>query len=80
MKYLVIEIQKFEDGNIANIVTVKDTRAEAESTYHSILASAAISALPLHGAMLMDERAMLIMRDCYDRQVVEPVFPDEEIE
>ena len=74
--YLVVEIQKYDSGNIGNIVTVKQTRAEAESTYHSVLASAALSSLPVHGAILMDEHAVPIMRDCYIR---ETDIPNEDV-
>ena len=52
MKYIVIELQTATDGSVANIVTVKDTRNEADSTFHSILAAAALSNLPSHAAVL----------------------------
>lgn len=65
MKYVVIEIQKTTSGAIANLVTSYDTKAEAESHYHSILASAAVSNLPSHGAVIIDENCMPIAWQCY---------------
>lgn len=65
MKYLVIEIQTLSDGSVANLVYEKDTRNEAESTYHSILAAAAISSLPVHSAMLVTNEGFCLMSQCY---------------
>lgn len=59
MKYLVIEIQTNGD-NVSNIVTAYDDRNTAESAYHSILASAAVSSLPCHAAMIVTEEAQVI--------------------
>ena len=53
MKYLIIEIQTFKDGNVVTLVTQKDDLNEAMSTYYSILAAAAISSLPVHAATLL---------------------------
>lgn len=58
MKYLVIEIQVSD--TVSNIVTAYDTRNEAESHYHSVLASAAISSLPCHSALIVTEEAQVI--------------------
>ena len=56
MKYIVIELQKIkEDTDISTLVSTKNTKEEAESTYYSILASAAISKIPVHGAIIIDE-------------------------
>lgn len=65
MKYVVIEIQKTAQGQIANLVTSYDTKLEAESHYHTILASAALSDLPAHGAVIIDENCVPIAWQCY---------------
>ena len=65
MKYIIIEIQTMPDGNVANIVTVKDTREEAESAYHMILAAAAISSLPTHAATILDSAGFTVMNQVY---------------
>lgn len=63
--YLVIEIQKSMEGTIANITTAYADRNQAESHYHSILSSAAISSLPLHSAVLLSEEGYLIASQYY---------------
>lgn len=65
MKYLVIEIQKGEDGAIANIATAHNTINDARAKYHSVLAAAAVSGLPSHAAILIEENGNLIARECY---------------
>ena len=60
MKYLVIEIQKFEDDKMSTPTYAYDNLNSAESKYHSILSSAAISALPIHSAVLMNETGFCI--------------------
>ena len=61
MKYLVMEIQTNADGSVGNIVTAYDDRNEAESAYHGILASAALSALPCHAAIISTNEANVLM-------------------
>lgn len=51
--YIVIEIQTNADGTVGNLVWSYATLAEAESKYHSVLAAAAVSALPVHGATIL---------------------------
>lgn len=72
MKYLVIEIQTNTDGSVGNIVTAYDDRNTAESAYHGILASAAVSSLPCHAAMIVTNEAHVIMGARYTRGVLEP--------
>ena len=58
-QYYVIEIQKYADGTYGHIVhpaydeDQMEARLKGESKYHEVLAAAAISQLPQHGAMLM---------------------------
>lgn len=54
MKYIVMEIQD-NNGTVANLVTAYDEQRAAESAYHTILASAAVSNLTVHTAVLLDE-------------------------
>ena len=73
MKYIVIELQKHtEDADVSTIVTTKNTKEEAESTYYSILASAAISTIPVHGAIIIDEMGNPIKNNHYTHKVAEP--------
>lgn len=73
MKYLVIEIQTNADGTVGNLVFAYDSRLEAESKYHTVLAAAALSALPMHACALMQNDGRLLARECYEHvQAEEP--------
>ena len=65
MKYIVIELQTNSDGTVGNIVTAYDSRDEAESHYHTVLAAAALSTLPTHAAVLMASDGGYIDAKCY---------------
>lgn len=52
-KYVVLEIQTMDGGQVACLATPFDNQMQAESSYHSVLAAAALSALPRHAAVLM---------------------------
>lgn len=62
--YIVIELQT-NDGVTANIVTAYNNRNEAESKYHQILASASISSVNVHSAVMLDERGNLEKSEYY---------------
>lgn len=63
--YIVIELQKNEEGVVSNLVTSHNTLAEAESKYFSVLASAAVSTIPVHSAALLSEEGFLLRNQCY---------------
>ena len=63
--YIVIELQKNDQGVVSNIVTAFDTLAEAESKYYSILAAAAISTVPVHSAIIVSEEGFPVKHQCY---------------
>lgn len=64
--YIVLEIQTFADGSVTTLPpTIKATRDEAESVYHSILSFAALSDLPMHAAILMTNEGKEIMHQAY---------------
>ena len=65
MKYIVIELQKTAQGAFSNIVTSHDTRVDAESHYFMILAAAALSELPMHGAVIIDENCVPVAWQAY---------------
>lgn len=65
MKYIVIELQKNAEGVVSNIVTSHDTLPEAESKYHSILAGAAVSEVPVHSAIIVSEEGFPVAHKCY---------------
>lgn len=63
--YIVIELQKNAEGHVSNIVTEHANLAEAESKYYSILASAAISDVPVHSAIIVSEEGFPVKHQCY---------------
>ena len=69
MKYIVTEIQKFDNGVVSVVPPViYDTREEADSKFYTILAAAALSGLPKHGATIITENCKLIMSKYYNRE------------
>jgi len=71
MKYLILEIQTAADGTVATLINQKDDLNEAMSTYYTILAAAAISALPLHSAVLMTNEGISLEWKAFDRRAEE---------
>ena len=65
MKYIVIEMQKTAEGQVANLVTAHNTLAEAESKFYTILASAAINDVPVHSAVIVSEEGFPVKHQCY---------------
>ena len=63
--YVVLEIQTNSNGTVGNLVTAFSDRSSAESAFHSILASAAVSELPAHAAVLMTNEGSVIDSRCY---------------
>ena len=66
--YIVIELQKSAEGVVSNLVTSHDSLAEAESKYHSILASAAVSNVPVHSAIIVSEEAFPVEHKFYKHE------------
>ena len=63
--YIVIELQTNADGTVANLVYQYASRDEAESKFHSILAAAAISALPAHAAVMLTNAGTMVKSEFY---------------
>jgi len=68
MAFIVVEIQTAQDGSVGTLINSYDSRKNAESRYHQILAAAAISELPVHAAMLMTEHGKPIKYESYDHE------------
>ena len=62
MKFAVIEIQ---NGIVGANVWAYDDQNEAESKYHAILSSAAVSQVAVHAAVLVSEEGFPLMHGCY---------------
>lgn len=65
-QYIVLEIQTNSDGTVGNLCTAYTDAMQAESAYHSVLASAALSALPRHAAALLTSDGALQAAQCYE--------------
>lgn len=66
--YFIIQIQKNKEGVGSTLVTTKETRNEAESEYHRILQYAALSTIPKHGAIIIDDDCAIHMTGCYTHE------------
>lgn len=66
INYIVMEIQKDKAGKIATLVTSHADIQDARAKYHTVLAAAAKSGLPLHGALILEENGAQIARECYE--------------
>ena len=63
--YIVMEIQKSSEGALSTLVTTHDTKNKAENKYYTILAYAAVSTLPLHGAVMLHEDGYFIKNEVF---------------
>lgn len=72
MSYIVIELQTNANGTVGNIVTAYTDRNQAEQKYHTVLAAAAVSALPAHAAVLITSDGMTLAHECYHHAQPEP--------
>lgn len=69
MKYIVIEIQATND-NVATLTNQYDTENEAESKFHTILASASLSSVPKHSAIILSDNGAMLKSECYYHETV----------
>lgn len=72
MKYLVIEIQKSNNGQVSQIVTSHAERAEAEQKYHTVLAYASVSTCDVHSAVMLTDEGDMIKKETYYHGQPEP--------
>lgn len=64
--YIVMEIQTNSDGTVGTLVNAYDSREQAESSYHTILAAAALSSCPCHAAVLLTEQGLILANGYYE--------------
>lgn len=63
--FIVIELQANTEGQVANIVSSYETLPEARNKFYTILASAAVSDVPTHSAVILDHCGNLIARESF---------------
>ena len=67
--YIVLEIQT--STTVATIVDSYADRNQAESKYHQILTAAALSSVPKHSAVLMNDGGQTMKNETYIHEVTE---------
>lgn len=75
MTYIIVELQTNAEGQTANIVQTATTENQADSIYHTILASAATSQVYCHAAVMLSADGDFIKKECYWH--VPEVMPEE---
>lgn len=67
MNYLVIELQT--TGNVTtNLAWSYNNINQAESKYHAVLSSAAISTVPVHAASLLNQEGQVLKSWFYEHE------------
>ena len=61
--FAVIELQKSE--TLSALTSTYETRAEADNKFHTILAAAAISEIPIHSAVILSEDGCILANGSY---------------
>lgn len=77
MKYLVTEIQTWDNGAVQTPTYAYDNENSAKAKYYQILSAAAVSSLPVHTAMIYTDEGFFMASECFKHDPV-PVEPVEE--
>ena len=67
--YIVIELQTNTDGSVGNFVWAFSSKEQAFAKYHSVLSAAAVSALPVHAAVILDNHGLQIAAQAFEHEV-----------
>lgn len=70
--FTVVEIQHNADGTTGILKDAYADKNAAESKYHTVLASAAISTVPVHTCTMLGEMGEEIKHECFYHQQPEP--------
>lgn len=70
--YIILEIQKNEQGTVSVQSFTYEDSATAENKYHTCLAYAAVSTVPVHTVVMMNEMAVVLKYEYYEHPVPEP--------
>lgn len=65
--FIVLELQN-SGSNVVHLFNTYNDQPTAEQKYHTVLASAAVSNLPSHSALLMDEDGNVLRSECYHHE------------
>lgn len=67
--YIVLELQTNSDGSVGNFVWAYATKEEAFAKFHAVLSAAAVSALPVHAAVILDNHGLQIAAQSFEHEV-----------
>ena len=70
-KFIVLEIQTNTEGEVSTLVNAYDNQNEARNKYHTILAAAALSNLPVHTAVIMRNNGEQFARETFFNDITE---------
>lgn len=68
MKIVVTELQTFDTGAVQTLNYAYDNENSALAKFHSILASAAVSALPVHACIVYTNDGTLLRSECFKHE------------
>ena len=71
--YYIIEIQDNPGTSHALLYYTEETRNQAMSKFHAVMTYAAISDVPYHTCLVLDEQGKYIARECYQHYSYTPV-------
>lgn len=71
--YIVMEIQTNANGEVGTLINQYESRNQAESKFHTILASASVGNLPVHTAVIMTNEGVTLRAECYKNGENEPI-------
>jgi len=71
-KYIVLEIQTNANGSVGTLIDSFDDQNAAWSKYHTILAAAAISQIPMHTAVILTNEGYILESRNYKYTPPEP--------
>jgi len=63
--YIVIEMQTGNGSTVVVPPVVYESRNEAESKFHTVMASASVSSVEIHSCAVLDERGVAVLNGCY---------------
>ena len=69
--YAVIELQKGNDSTLLHLVDTYPTINQAYSKFHTILAAAAISTVPIHSAIVLSETGDVLATEFFEHKAEE---------
>ena len=67
--YIVIELQTNADGSVGNFIWAFSSKEQAFAKYHDVLSKAAVSALPVHAAVILNNHGLQIAAQSFEHEV-----------